>query len=91
MESTGTNDLSSYIQTLGSEDAVVFETELGHVRQLKGRTAAKRGTIPQTRHGLPGTFGTKRVQSVPPYQMHSLGRDMLGWSETCGFLLANAT
>jgi len=59
----------------GSHDG--FSSRPEHVRQLKGRTAAKRGTIPPMRHGLPGTFDPGRVQSVASYQLYSLGRDML--------------
>jgi len=67
-----------------------FSSRSEHVRQLKGRTAAKRGTIPPMWHGLPSTFDcrcvphglryapvTGRVQSVAPYQLYPLGRDML--------------
>src|SRR6056297_587638 len=38
---------------------------------------AGRSTFSNMRHGLPSTFDPGRVQSVAPYQLYSLRRDML--------------
>ena len=42
------------------------------VRQLKGRTAVKRETIPPIWQIIPRTFDPGRIQPITPYQLNPL-------------------